>query len=100
MKKHLVRYLLGAACVLLFVGHGAKFWQLPFFSVLDGYLYDVRVRMSTPGGKDERIVIVDLDEKSLAEIGRWPWGRDVVSVQALMAFLHAWSCETKSTDGA
>lgn len=79
MKKHLVRYLLGAACLLLFVGHGAKFWQLPFFSVLDGYLYDVRVRMSTPGGKDERIVIVDLDEKSLAEIGRWPWGRDVVA---------------------
>lgn len=31
---------------------------------------------------------------------RRPWGRDVVSVQALMAFLHAWSCETKSTDGA
>ncbi|MEP7100770.1 MAG: adenylate/guanylate cyclase domain-containing protein, partial [Burkholderiales bacterium] len=25
---------------------------------------------------DARIVIVDIDEKSLAEIGRWPWGRD------------------------
>jgi adenylate cyclase len=25
---------------------------------------------------DERIVIVDIDEKSLAEVGRWPWGRN------------------------
>lgn len=30
---------------------------------------------------------------------RRPWGRDVVSVQALMAFLHAWSSVTRSTDG-
>jgi adenylate cyclase len=25
---------------------------------------------------DERVVILDIDEKSLAEQGRWPWGRD------------------------
>ena len=25
---------------------------------------------------DERIVIVDIDEKSIDRIGRWPWGRD------------------------
>lgn len=79
MKKHLIRYLLGAACVLLFVGHGARIWQLPFFHLLDGYLYDVRMRMSMPGGKDDRVVVVDLDEKSLAEVGRWPWGRDTVA---------------------
>ena len=29
-----------------------------------------------PQTLDERIVIVDLDEKSLSEVGRWPWGRD------------------------
>ncbi|MDQ5880171.1 MAG: adenylate cyclase, partial [Pseudomonadota bacterium] len=29
-----------------------------------------------PGGVDDRIVILDIDEKSLAEGGRWPWGRD------------------------
>lgn len=31
---------------------------------------------------------------------RRPWGRDVVSLQALAAFLHAWSRETGSTEGA
>lgn len=27
---------------------------------------------------DERIVIIDLDEKSLAKLGQWPWSRDLV----------------------
>lgn len=31
------------------------------------------------GRIDKRIVIVDIDEKSLSEIGRWPWGRDHVA---------------------
>lgn len=31
---------------------------------------------------------------------RRPWGRDVVSAQALAAFLHAWAHEIESTEGA
>ena len=29
-----------------------------------------------PGTLAPRIVVVDVDEKSLAEVGRWPWGLD------------------------
>jgi adenylate cyclase len=32
-----------------------------------------------PRGVDERIVILDIDEKSLQEIGRWPWPRDTMA---------------------
>ena len=32
-----------------------------------------------PRGVDERIVILDIDEKSLGEIGRWPWSRNVMA---------------------
>ena len=35
--------------------------------------------MTMPRGKDERIVILDIDEKSLGEIGHWPWGRNVMA---------------------
>ena len=42
---------------------------------IENFLYDVRILMTMPGGVDERIVIVDIDEKSLAEVGRWPWSR-------------------------
>ena len=32
-----------------------------------------------PGKVDERIVILDIDEKSLQEVARWPWPRDVMA---------------------
>jgi adenylate cyclase len=35
--------------------------------------------MTMPGGEDERIVILDIDEASLGEIGRWPWSRDLMA---------------------
>lgn len=31
--------------------------------------------MTPPGGLDPRIVIVDIDEKSLQAEGHWPWNR-------------------------
>lgn len=43
---------------------------------LDDIVYDARLRATMPGTLDERIVIVDIDEKSLAEVGRFPWGRN------------------------
>ena len=43
---------------------------------LDEIIYDARLRATSPKTFDERIVIVDIDEKSLAEVGRWPWGRN------------------------
>lgn len=79
LKKFAIRLVLGALLLLIFLGHAAHFWQIPFVSLVDAYLYDVRVRLSTNSTVDDRIVVVDIDEKSLAEVGRWPWGRDKVS---------------------
>ena len=79
MKKHWVRVVLGMLCVLMLLGHAGHFWQLPFVTALDAYLYDVRLRFSMPNTVDQRVVIVDIDEKSLGEVGRWPWGRNVVA---------------------
>lgn len=79
MKKHWARVLLGAICVAFLLGHAGRLWHIPFVSVLDAYLYDARLRLTMPGTVDERVVIVDVDERSLAEVGRWPWGRDVLA---------------------
>ena len=43
---------------------------------LDEIIYDARLRATMPRTLDDRIVIVDIDEKSLAEVGRWPWSRN------------------------
>ncbi|HTH45569.1 MAG TPA: adenylate/guanylate cyclase domain-containing protein, partial [Oxalicibacterium sp.] len=45
---------------------------------IDQYFYDLRMR-AQPAKADPRIVIVDIDEKSVTEIGRWPWSRNVVA---------------------
>lgn len=76
MKKHLMRIVLGLSLLLVLVGHVADVIQIPLISIQDAFFYDARLRATMPGGVDERVVIVDLDEKSLAEVGRWPWGRD------------------------
>jgi CHASE2 domain-containing sensor protein len=42
-------------------------------------VYDALVRTAAPPPPSGRVVVVDVDEKSLAAIGQWPWRRDVVA---------------------
>ncbi|CAB1368576.1 CHASE2 domain-containing protein [Denitratisoma oestradiolicum] len=76
MKQHWVRYGLGLAVLLVLLGHSARLYQIPLISHLDAIAYDVKLRLTMPQRMDDRVVILDIDEKSLAEVGRWPWGRD------------------------
>ena len=66
--------------------HAGGVLRLDVLQRLDDILYDARLRATMPRTLDERIVIIDIDEKSLAEVGRWPWGRDKLAglVQELL----------------
>jgi len=91
LKQHIVRIALGIAITLLFVVHAAEWYptadgRVPFINQLDNIIYDTRLNLTMPRGPlgndpkiDERIAILDIDEKSLAEIGRWPWSRNVMA---------------------
>ncbi len=76
--KYRVQYFFGVLLLLLLLGHVLKFWQVPALNSLDAYFYDTHVRLNVQEGLDSRVVIVDIDDKSLAELGHWPWGRQVV----------------------
>ncbi len=65
--------LLPLAAVLVHVSLGGAWTALDRF---DALLQDTRTRLTLPRTTDTRIVIVDLDDRSLAEIGRWPWPRN------------------------
>jgi adenylate cyclase len=80
LKKHALLIAVGLAFVLLFMGNAAKFYQLGFVKYLDAKLYDTRMRVTLPNKHDDRIVILDIDEKSLREQGRWPWSRDKLAL--------------------
>ena len=79
MKQHIVRIVLGLVITLFCIGHAARYFEVPFITQLDYIIYDARLRFTMPRGVDERIVILDIDEKSLQEVARWPWPRDVMA---------------------
>ena len=83
MKQHIVRIALGVIITLIFVVHAAKIGgvQIGLVNRLDNIVYDARLRLTMPRGVDDRIVILDIDERSLdpkSGLGRWPWGRDKI----------------------
>lgn len=81
MNKRAWRMWVGATLTALFTSYAAGWLALPLLPRLEAWLYDARVRAVAPTTLDPRIVIVDIDEKSLREKdqggeGRWPWRRD------------------------
>ncbi len=79
MRQHIVRILLGLAITLFFIGHAAQAYRIGFIDRVDSIIYDARLRLTMPGRGDPRVVILDIDEKSLGEAGRWPWSRNVMA---------------------
>ncbi len=65
--------------LVLAVLHTLGWTPMPVLEHLDDIIYDARLRTTMPRSLDARIVIVDIDEKSLQAVGRWPWPRDRVA---------------------
>lgn len=87
IKKQYLRILLNLFITVTFLSFIGAYDKadtgeenyLSFIAQLENIAYDYRVSLTMPDTVDERIVIIDIDEKSLAKIGRWPWGRDVMA---------------------
>lgn len=73
--KHGVRIAVSLLPLLFALGHAANVLNIGIVQALDNFIYDTKLRSVMPRTLDSRIVIVDVDEKSLSEIGRWPWSR-------------------------
>jgi len=75
LHKQLPLIMVGLLITSAFLFEKMSDYNSAALDKIENFLYDVRILMTMPGGVDERIVIVDIDEKSLAEVGRWPWSR-------------------------
>jgi len=78
-RRFLGQFGLSLLFLLLLAGHVGQVYNLFFVAKLDAALYDLKLRLFRPQTVDERVVIVDIDDKSLKEIGRWPWPREQVA---------------------
>ena len=76
LSKHWRRIAVTLIPLLFALLHATGLLQIGILQRLDAIIYDARLRATMPKTMDERIAIVDIDEKSLAEFGRWPWGRN------------------------
>jgi adenylate cyclase len=76
LARHWPRIAITLAPLVFALLHAMGALPIGFIHRLDAILYDARLRASMPRTLDPRVVIVDVDEKSLAEVGRWPWGRN------------------------
>jgi adenylate cyclase len=80
-KKHLF-YLITLASILLFAT--LQLLDNPMIQEkVEGRTFDLRLNLRdlvNPQPSPKDIIIVSIDEKSIKEIGRWPWRRDVMAI--------------------
>ena len=75
LPRRALRLGLGVMLVVLVFASEAGLFGKRGLGLLDLAIYDLRLQLqpSRPYGK---IVIVDIDERSLTEVGPWPWAPD------------------------
>ena len=79
LSRHGARVAVTLLPLVFAVLHAVGVAPMGVLNRLDNIIYDARLRATMPASLDDRVVIVDIDEKSLAEVGRWPWGRNVLA---------------------
>ncbi len=77
--RGLIRLAISGLFLVIFGLHVQGTLRLELIDRIESYLYDARVQLTMPGTVDERIVIVEIDEASLAVLGQWPWSRDTLA---------------------
>ncbi len=75
LKINLGLLSLSLFTTVILVLHTGGIYPLRFLTEMEYKAYDARLRFTLPGGIDPRIVIIDIDENSLASQGGWPWPR-------------------------
>lgn len=88
LKRHAIRILLSLLIALPIVLHALGVFSLGFVGQLENYSYDLRLQATMPNTLEQRVVILDIDEKSLQEQGHWPWPRNKLAHLVDLLFDH------------
>jgi adenylate cyclase len=94
MTRSWARLGIGLLIVLAMLAYAAdRRLPIPLIDNFESIIYDARLRLTMPGTVDHRVVILDIDQKSLAEPelggeGHWPWPRDRIALLLDRLFDH------------
>lgn len=76
MRKYLVFFLLAfVSSSMIFL---IDFASPPFINNVDLKMKDLRLLLRGPISPPSSVVIVAIDNKSVKELGRWPWSREII----------------------
>ncbi|GAB3405150.1 adenylate/guanylate cyclase domain-containing protein [Massilia agilis] len=78
LSKYWTRWAAGLALTVFAALYPLGFWSSHVIERQDTMWSDLRMRLEEPR-LDPRVVIVDIDSKSLTEVGRFPWSRNVLA---------------------
>ena len=90
------RRILGAGFILALLCAALALFQPAALTRLDWDVYDTLLRFSGTEPPLDRIVVADIDDRSLAAVGQWPWRRDVIA--QLIRVLHDLGARTIALD--
>jgi len=93
-KDQIILLAVGIAASLLMVGLFST--QPAFLRFLDYKIYDLYLDKYHTSNATSVPIIIDLDEKSLAEMGQFPWPRYRVAM--LLKYLQAYGAASVATD--
>jgi len=77
MKNAFIK--VGIAFVLSLLLSWVYLYNSQILFSIDNKLHDVMFTLRGELPKSDKVVIIDIDNKSLAKIGQWPWSRDIIS---------------------
>jgi adenylate cyclase len=66
------------AFMILIAMVALKVWNPPIVDELEIRVYDTYQKLSPRPAPEPAVLVVDIDEASLAQLGQWPWSRKVV----------------------
>ena len=74
-----LQFIGGVLITALLLAEKVGWIILPVLERLEWQAYDVKVRSTLSEQADPSLAIIDIDERSLYEIGQWPWPRATVA---------------------
>lgn len=91
-----------SSCIILFL----YYQEIPFLERLEGNTLDLMFAVRGQQRPDPAIAIIAIDEKSLGELGRWPWSRrhwsaflnNVRTLNPRLLILDVWFSEQEAPD--
>jgi len=86
--QRIIRLILSLAVLLALLVDTSDLYNYPFITKLDNWTYDARLNFTRPNDIDKDVVIIDIDETSLAKVGRFPWKRDKLATLINNLFDH------------